>query len=100
MIGSARFDIYCLDSYSEWSPEIVGQVNGQGYGSVLIGYYWLDWWWIAITFIKITVHDWPYLGLSHLKDQECCWNTGDTVIYNVGPDGGMTGLLLMISPRW
>ena len=92
---SSTFDVYCLDSYSEWGPTTVGQVNDQGYGS---SSYW-DIYWLSTgrsvlldDFDKNTiVHEIGHaLGLSHPYEdpRNTAWNTGDTVMsYNSGPDG-------------
>lgn len=89
------FDIYCLESYSEWDNLVLGQVNDHGYGS---GSYW-DLYWrdtdgansLNSNDSNTIVHEIGHaLGLSHPYDDPYNgkWNTDDTVMsYNSGPDG-------------
>ena len=93
--GGTAFDIYSLESYSEWGDLVLGQVNNQGYGS---GSYW-DLYWRDTDGIaslnsndsNTIVHEIGHaLGLSHPYEDPANgnWNTDDTVMsYNISPDG-------------
>ena len=93
--NGTTFDIYCLDSYSEWGDTTVGQVNDHGYGASA---YWDIYWkdtdgdpslntFDASTIVHEIGHA---LGLSHPYEDPTNgnWNTDDTVMsYNASPDG-------------
>ena len=93
--NNSTFDIYCLDSYSEWGNSTVGLVEDRGWGS---GSYWDVLWkdtdgtgslsdFDASTIIHEIGHA---LGLSHPYEDPYNgnWHTGDTVMsYNASPSG-------------
>ena len=89
------FDIYCLESYSEWDGSILGQVIDHGYGA---GSYWDIYWKdtnganpLNSNDSNTIVHEIGHaLGLSHPYEDPFNgnWNTSDTVMsYNIGPQG-------------
>ena len=93
--SNTAFDIYCLESYSEWDNSVLGQANDQGYGS---GSYW-DLYWrdtdrttsLNSNDSNTIVHEIGHaLGLSHPYQDptNSNWNTDDTIMsYNSGPNG-------------
>ena len=93
--NNTAFDIYCLESYSEWGNSVLGAVNDQGNGS---GSYWDIYWKDTDGISSLNsndsntiVHEIGHaLGLSHPYEDPYNgnWNTGDTIMsYNSGPDG-------------
>lgn len=93
--SNSDLDIYCLESQSTWSEDVVGSVNPQGSGG---GAYWDIYWKDTDNLASLSefdastiVHEIGHmLGLSHPNDDPSnpAWTTDDTIMsYNISPDG-------------